>query len=88
MLLEHLNEVEKKTKSYLQQVDDSELKRRVKFTLSSGEVFDLSVEECLFQSFTEQLYHIGELIALMWQDDIEPPRMQWFWNNPTERSTN
>ena len=88
MLLEHLDEVEKKTKSYLQQVDDSELKRRVKFTLSSGEVFDLSVEECLFQSFTEQLYHIGELIALMWQDDIEPPRMQWFWNNPREISTN
>ena len=83
-LLEHLDEVEKKTKLYIQRADDSELKRRVRFTLSSGQVFDLSVEECLFQSFTEQLYHLGELIALMWQNDIEPPRMQWFWNNPRQ----
>jgi uncharacterized damage-inducible protein DinB len=82
MLLDHLDEVEKKTKYYIQRADESEFKRRVKFTISSGQVFDLSVEECLFQSFTEQLYHLGELIALMWQDDIEPPRMQWFWNNP------
>jgi uncharacterized damage-inducible protein DinB len=85
-LREHLDEVEKKTKLYVQRADDSELKRRVRFTLSSGQVFDLSIEECLFQSFTEQLYHLGELIALMWQDSIEPPKMQWFWNNPRHRS--
>jgi len=82
MLLEHLNEVEKKTTSYLKLAEESELERRVKFTLSSGQTFDLSVEEYLLQSFTEQLYHIGELIALFWQINIEPPRMQWFWNNP------
>jgi hypothetical protein len=56
MLLEHLDEVEKKTKSYIQHADESELKRRVRFMLSSGQVFDLSVEECLFQSFPEKLY--------------------------------
>ncbi len=87
MLLEHLNEVEKKTESYLRQADESELKRRVKFTLSSGQAFDLSVEECFLQSFTEQLYHMGELIALLWQNNIEPPKMQWFWNNPREVSS-
>ncbi len=84
MLVEHLDEVEKKTKLYIDRADDAELERRVNFTLSSGQVFDLSVEECLFQSFTEQLYHLGELIALMWQSNIEPPRMQWFWNNPRQ----
>ena len=50
-----------------------------------GAVFNLSVEECLLQTFTEQLYHMGELIALLWQLNIEPPQMQWFYNNP--RST-
>jgi hypothetical protein len=25
---------------------------------------------------------MGELIALLWQEDIEPPKMQWFFNNP------
>ena len=51
------------------------------FTVRSGS-FDLSAEECIIQSFTEQLYHMGELIALLWQEDIEPPKMQWFFNNP------
>ena len=72
--------VEDKTRSYLGGLDSNELSRVVKFTLSSGAVFDMTVEECLFQSFTEQLYHLGEMIALLWQDDIEPPTMQWFSN--------
>ncbi len=84
MILEHLEEVARKTRSYIENIDESELKRRVKFTTSTGQIFDLSVEECLFQSFTEQLYHIGELTALLWQQNIEPPKMQWFWNNPRE----
>ena len=86
MIREHLDEVEKKTKAYLEKVNESELGRRISFTVRSG-TFDLSVEECLLQSFTEQLYHMGELIALLWQENIEPPRMQWFWNNPRTRTS-
>jgi uncharacterized damage-inducible protein DinB len=86
MIKEHLIEVEKKTEEYLEKADADELARRVDFTVQSG-TFDLSAEECLFQSFTEQLYHMGELIALLWQEDIEPPRMQWFWNNPRTRAS-
>jgi len=82
----HLTEVEERTKLFLQEVDEKELARKVNFVLSSGKMFDLTVEECLFQSFTEQLYHLGELIALLWQENIEPPKMQWFWNNPRQKS--
>jgi len=81
MIREYSDEVEKKTNAYLDRADEGELARRVNFTVRSGS-FDLSAEECLLQSFTEQLYHMGELIALLWQEDIEPPRMQWFFNNP------
>ena len=84
MVVEHLDEVEAKTRAFLSSVQESELSRKVDFLLSSGQTFKLSVEECLFQSFTEQLYHMGELIALLWQENIEPPKMQWFWNNPRE----
>jgi len=84
MVTDHLDEVEKRTSFYLKSIGEGELRRRVKFTISSGETFNLSVEESLFQSFTEQLYHMGELIALLWQIDVEPPRMQWFWNNPRQ----
>lgn len=85
MIREHLDEVERKTKAYLERADKDVLEKRVNFTLSSGQTFDLSVEESLFQSFTEQLYHIGELIALLWQQNIEPPTMQYFYNNPRAR---
>lgn len=82
MVIQHLHEVEEKTRSYFDHIDQSALTRHINFELSSGKVFDLSVEECLFQCFTEQLYHLGELIALLWQENIEPPTMQWFNNNP------
>ena len=82
MILDHLEEVEERSRRYYADLEDNELNRRVKFVTSTGQTFDLTVDECLFQSFTEQLYHLGELIALLWQDNIEPPKMQWFWNNP------
>ena len=83
-VLQHLDEVEDKTRSFLKTASENEFNRRIDFTLSSGKTFNLSVEDCLFQSFTAQLYHMGELIALLWQENIEPPRMQWFWNNPRD----
>jgi uncharacterized damage-inducible protein DinB len=82
MILDHLEKVEKKTIDYFSTATEGEFKRQVVFELSSGKKFDLSVEECLIQSFTEQLYHLGEIICLLWQDDIEPPPMQWFYNRP------
>jgi uncharacterized damage-inducible protein DinB len=85
-VIDHMDQVEEKTKEYLREnANEEEFRRRINFLLSSGKSFDLSVEEALFQSFSEQLYHLGELIALLWQDDIEPPQMQWFWNNPREK---
>lgn len=78
----NLEDVERRTRDYLRTVTAKELSRKVLLTLSSGESFELTVEECLFQSFTEQIFHLGELVALLWQEDIEPPKMQWFYNNP------
>jgi uncharacterized damage-inducible protein DinB len=84
-VIKHLNQVETGTRTYLQASTPTELARRVDFILSSGTTFKLTVEECLLQSFTEQLYHMGELIALLWQENVEPPQMQWFWNNPRQQ---
>lgn len=84
-VIKHLNDIEAKTRAYLKGLNQEEFTRRVDFILSSGQSFNLSVEECLFQSFTEQMYHLGELICLLWQENIEPPKMQWFWNNPREQ---
>jgi uncharacterized damage-inducible protein DinB len=85
LIRSRLDDVEKRTRDYLHSATNEELSRRVVLTLDSGEQFELAVEECLFQSFTEQIFHLGELIALLWQDNIEPPKMQWFYNNPRRR---
>ena len=64
MIADYSNEVEKRTNAYLDKADERELARRVNFTVRFGS-FDLSAEECLLQSFTEQLYHMGELLSLI-----------------------
>jgi uncharacterized damage-inducible protein DinB len=81
----HLNEVESRTRNFLVGLDANQLGTEVTLKLQSGAEFVLTVEECLFQSFTEQLYHMGELIALLWQTNTEPPPMQWFYNNPRRK---
>ena len=82
-VLAYLDKVELKTRAYLKNVGERELRRKVRLQFSPrGAVYDMSVEECLYQSITEQLYHLGELIALLWQEDIKPPSMEWFSNNP------
>lgn len=90
LVLDHLDEVDARTKDYflgIQGKEAAEFERRVDFILTSGKQFNLSVEEVLLQSFTEQLYHLGELIALFWQENVEPPPMQWFANNPRIKNT-
>ncbi len=86
MVIEHLAEVEEATKAFMARTPPESFTSLVSFRTSRGIEIELSVEECLLQSFTEQLYHLGELIALMWQDNLEPPAMQWFFNNPRKGS--
>lgn len=90
LVLDHLDEVDARTRNYfsgIQGKEVAEFERRIDFILTSGKQFNLSVEEVLFQSFTEQLFHLGELIALFWQENVEPPPMQWFTNNPRIKSS-
>lgn len=51
-VFDNLDRVEKRTKQDLKRPGNIDFERRVNFVLSSGKIFDLSVEECLFQSFT------------------------------------
>jgi uncharacterized damage-inducible protein DinB len=83
-VMNYLDEVESNTKAFLKNAKEKELRRKINLRFSSRQkrAYPLTVEECLLQSFTEQLYHIGELIALMWQENMKPPDMEWFSNNP------
>jgi uncharacterized damage-inducible protein DinB len=35
------------------------------------------VKDVLLHVFTEELHHRGEIIAILWQMDIQPPDMRW-----------
>jgi len=37
----------------------------------------MRVEDVLLQVAIENISHMGELIALLWQFDKEPPFLQW-----------
>ncbi len=36
-----------------------------------------TLEDAFFQATIEQAHHLGEIIALLWQRDTEPPDMTW-----------
>ena len=36
-----------------------------------------AIRDALAQVTLEQAHHLGELIALFWQQDVEPPEMTW-----------
>jgi uncharacterized damage-inducible protein DinB len=53
---------------------EAELDRRTKAPWMPG---PYTVWDAAFQTSLEQAHHIGEMIALFWQKDEEPPEMMW-----------
>ena len=70
-----VDEVEKNVDEYLKTLTKSELDRKV--ALPWRPSFPLRVEDVLTTTAMEDAYHMGELIALMWQFDKEPPYLSW-----------
>lgn len=42
-----------------------------------GETIEVTADDVLIHVFEEEVHHRGELIALLWQMEIEPPLMSW-----------
>ena len=42
-----------------------------------------SLADALMQVTLEQAHHLGEIIALLWQHNIEPPEMTWIGSQET-----
>jgi len=45
---------------------------------------EMSVEHVLLHTFLDEMAHLGELVCLMWQIDVEPPfrSIVRIWKNP------
>jgi uncharacterized damage-inducible protein DinB len=70
-------EVESKTKAYLAQLTSAELDRKVEFGRPGTPPMLVRVEDIMIHAALENMHHFGELIALLWQIDVEPPHMGW-----------
>ena len=70
-------EVESKTKTYVTSIEPTELERKVELPRREMPSIQARVEDVLVHVALENIHHFGELIALLWQMDIEPPHIGW-----------
>jgi uncharacterized damage-inducible protein DinB len=59
---------------FLRQLRASDLRRPVRAPWMPGRY---TLEDAFFQATLEQAHHLGEIIALLWQRETEPPEMTW-----------
>jgi uncharacterized damage-inducible protein DinB len=71
------SETESKTKVYLAKLTAEELDRKVDFPRPGNPPMLVRVEDILIHAALENIHHFGELIAMLWQMDVEPPHMGW-----------
>ena len=72
---ERVNDVEKRVDAYLKTLTESKLDKRV--ALPWNPSFPMRVADVLITLAIEDISHMGELIALMWQFDKQPPFLSW-----------
>ncbi len=70
----YMNHVEAGIDALLLELNDSMLDSSVKVDWMEREH---SLADAFMQVTIEQAHHLGEIIALLWQHNIEPPEMTW-----------
>ncbi len=70
-------EVESRAKTYVTNLKPSDLDRKVDMPRRGMPTVSVRVEDVLIHVALENIHHFGELIALLWQIDVEPPHMGW-----------
>jgi uncharacterized damage-inducible protein DinB len=73
----YMGHVEKRTHEYLNSLRREGLKKTYMGKDDFGKVSEVTAEDILIHVFEEEVHHRGELIALLWQMNIEPPPMGW-----------
>lgn len=73
----YVEQVESQANAYLSTMNPHELTRTIERKQRDGTSFTVTVEDILIDLFQEETHHRGELIALYWQMDVNPPHMGW-----------
>ncbi len=73
----YMEHVEKRMQDCLGSLSDRKLQETYAVTGENHEATRVTAEDILIHVFEEEVHHRGELIALFWQMDIDPPSMGW-----------
>lgn len=73
----YMEDVEKKMSIYLDSLSSGGLDKTYTAIDDGGKTVEVTAEDVLVHVFEEEVHHRGELIALLWQMDLEPPLMSW-----------
>ena len=79
----YMQHVEAGVDALLLDLSDSMLAARIKVDWFEKEQ---SLADVLMQITIEQAHHLGEIIALLWQHNIEPPEMTWIGVQETHKA--
>ena len=72
-----VKEVGSRTNAYVRKMTHAELGKKVEMPRRGMPGVLVRVEDVLIHAALENIHHFGELIALLWQIDVEPPHMGW-----------
>jgi uncharacterized damage-inducible protein DinB len=73
-LRDYMEKIIKKEGAWLAKLTEADLERLIR---PEWKERPHPIRDALFQVTFEQAHHVGELIALFWQMDVEPPEMTW-----------
>jgi len=73
----YMEHVETRTHKYFNSLPTGRLKKKYEITSDTNEPVEITAEDVLIHVFEEEVHHRGELIALLWQMNVQPPQMGW-----------
>jgi uncharacterized damage-inducible protein DinB len=76
-IIEYNSRIISKVDEYLSNIKLEELDRKVWRINKDGIRRTSRIKDVLIHVVTEELHHRGEIIAILWQMNIEPPDMGW-----------
>jgi uncharacterized damage-inducible protein DinB len=74
---EYNSKVTSKVDKYLSSIKQEDLDRKVYRVNNDGIRRTSRIKDVLIHVITEELHHRGEMIAILWQMNIQPPDMGW-----------
>jgi uncharacterized damage-inducible protein DinB len=73
----YMEHVEKRMQDYLHPLPKEGLNKKYTVIGDNEGTIEITAEDVLIHVFEEEVHNRGELIALLWQMNIEPPSMGW-----------